>query len=354
MQALNSQGDMPAGGGGGVDVGAEYAHGGHVARKSMDEYREDHSGPGPGTLAKQNALHRSALNPQGIGGSPIPRGTDAVDDWGPTLLRTTAHHKQRSEQLAQGNGFSLSPSYRTGSPPSERTGLSFGISPSSPYDKGHSPYSPVLSNISGNPIEAVLPRPLLLHIIDLYFDYVYCLIPCLHKPSFMHDLHSHREERPGQDEWVALVFAVIEATLVQMPRSFVSLPKREIKILFSRANELVKTFLNRDFHHLSVSRNIILYFHAIAAQHMGNPFATDTIWGANYLLSIRLRLHEEASYQNLNPIERELRKRIFWLQYGGDKTLASIEGSPVLFHETDCADVTLPSPLSVLTRSSGA
>jgi hypothetical protein len=56
-------------------------------------------------------------------------------------------------------------------------------------------------------------------------------------------------------------------------------------------------------------------------------------------------LTRSQSYQNLNPVERELRKRIFWLMYGGDKTIAAIDGAPVMFHETDCADVTLPSPL---------
>jgi hypothetical protein len=245
-----------------------------------------------------------------------------VEDWAPTLARTVAahKHKQRNDQIAatQGNnGFSLTSSFLPqggGSPPSERVSFNNFAqgSHSGGYDArdsrdarnappiGHgshdseSPYSPLHANSSLNPIEAVIPRPLLMHIIDLYFDYVYCLVPCMHKPSFMRDLHNHREEQPGQEEWVALVFSVVEATLVQMPRSFVSLPRREIKIVFSRAHSVVKSFLDQEFHSLTVSRNIILYFHGLAAHHIGNPFATDTIFGANYLLSLRLRLHEES------------------------------------------------------------
>lgn len=51
------------------------------------------------------------------------------------------------------------------------------------------------------------------------------------------------------------------------------------------------------------------------------------------------------SYKDLNPIEREIRKRVFWLLYGGDKTDAAVDNQPVFLHEVDCSDVTLPSPL---------
>lgn len=51
------------------------------------------------------------------------------------------------------------------------------------------------------------------------------------------------------------------------------------------------------------------------------------------------------SYKDLNPIEREMRKRVFWLLYGGDKTDAAVDNQPVFWHEVDCSDVTLPSPL---------
>lgn len=262
-------------------------------------------GPGPGTLAKQNALHLSALSAPGSGGS-YPRGRDTVDDWAPALVRTVAAHKQQNEQASHGNGngFNLASSFlpQNGSPAEHNFQQPHSGSASYERDThrdslghGHDPHSPYLGLRGGhNPIEAVVPRPLLLHIIELYFDYVYCLVPCLHKPSFMRDLLNRREERPGEEEFVALVFAVVEATLVQMPRSFVSLPKREIKILFSRAHSVVKSFIDQEFHTLTVSRNIILYFHGIATHHMGNPLASDTIFGANYLLSLRLRLHEES------------------------------------------------------------
>jgi len=45
------------------------------------------------------------------------------------------------------------------------------------------------------------------------------------------------------------------------------------------------------------------------------------------------------SYAAYSPLEREMRRRVFWLVFGGDQTLAVIHAAPVCFHpdETDTA-----------------
>ena len=48
------------------------------------------------------------------------------------------------------------------------------------------------------------------------------------------------------------------------------------------------------------------------------------------------------TYHDMNPIDRELRRRMFWLAYGGDRSVAAVEGTPLIFNEGDCADVALP------------
>lgn len=106
-----------------------------------------------------------------------------------------------------------------------------------------------------NPLDSVLPRPLLYHIIDLYFDYIYCLIPCLHKPSFVHDLNTKREENLNEEEWVILVLAVVASTLVQLPRSFVNLPRKEVKDLVLRCHNRVRNYLAQDFDSVTVTRS---------------------------------------------------------------------------------------------------
>jgi hypothetical protein len=49
------------------------------------------------------------------------------------------------------------------------------------------------------------------------------------------------------------------------------------------------------------------------------------------------------TYQNLSPVYRELCRRIFWLAYGGDKSMASMDGEAVFISEDECADVALPA-----------
>lgn len=48
---------------------------------------------------------------------------------------------------------------------------------------------------------------------------------------------------------------------------------------------------------------------------------------------------DNQSYTAYSPLEREMRRRIFWLVFGGDQTLAVIHAAPVCFHpdETDTA-----------------
>ena len=70
----------------------------------------------------------------------------------------------------------------------------------------------------------------------------------------MASLHDGREERPNEDEWIALVMAVIAGTLVQVPHAFVAIPKEEKKALTERCYAQVKSFLYKDFTEVTVSR----------------------------------------------------------------------------------------------------
>lgn len=98
------------------------------------------------------------------------------------------------------------------------------------------PPLPTYQTINVNPLDAIIPRPLLHHIINLFFDYVYPLTPCLHKPTFIQDLARQREMDPGQGEWTALVLTTVMSTLVQVPRAFVPLTRREVKDLAYRCH----------------------------------------------------------------------------------------------------------------------
>lgn len=78
-------------------------------------------------------------------------------------------------------------------------------------------------------LEEIAPRDTIFLIIALFFDFVYPLTPSIHKPSFMADLHSRREERDPL--FFALVMSTVASTLVQVPRSYVPMERPVVRRL---------------------------------------------------------------------------------------------------------------------------
>jgi hypothetical protein len=78
-------------------------------------------------------------------------------------------------------------------------------------------------------LDEIAPRETISLIIALFFDFVYPLTPCIHKPSFMADLHSRREERDPL--FFALVMSTLASTLVQVPRSYLPMERPVVRKL---------------------------------------------------------------------------------------------------------------------------
>lgn len=108
------------------------------------------------------------------------------------------------------------------------------------------------------------------------------------------------------------------------------------------------------------------YF-SLSGHLLGHSNVGHSLAGQNIGTLVRLRLHEEAvspsmrtrdnrnqkwsnsliliqSYATMPPIEREFRRRLFFLAFSGDRSYCAIDGLSTLFTEEDC-DVQLPSEL---------
>lgn len=59
-------------------------------------------------------------------------------------------------------------------------------------------------------------------------------------------------------------------------------------------------------------------------------------------------LNTDQGYEGQNPIERQLRSRVFWLLYGGDRTTMCTDGTVPFLSEDDIQDVELPLAMSVV------
>jgi hypothetical protein len=84
-------------------------------------------------------------------------------------------------------------------------------------------------------LEDVAPRDTIMLIVALFFDFVYPLSPCVHKPSYMADLHARREERDPL--FFALVMSTVASTLVQLPRSYLPMGRLAVRKLAQTCHE---------------------------------------------------------------------------------------------------------------------
>ncbi|WVW80505.1 hypothetical protein I302_102489 [Kwoniella bestiolae CBS 10118] len=205
----------------------------------------------------------------------------------------------------------------------------------------------VHENPQSNPFDQILPRTLLLSAISTFFDHLYCLTPLVHKPTFLSDLEKHREEQPDSEEWVSLVLMLVAATLVQAPWAFTELGREDIVVLARAFYKKGKTWLVDDFNEITVGRFLIesLGRACMVSAHLEENGMAEMFRGSLWGLIFKLRMHEESSYEGLDPIEAELRRRVFWLAFGLDKARCAVHADMVHITGEHCADVQLPKAL---------
>lgn len=183
-------------------------------------------------------------------------------------------------------------------------------------------------------LEDIAPRDTIFLIIDLFFDFVYPLTPCVHKPSFMAALRAHREERDPL--FFALVMSTVASTLVQVPRSYVPLDRSTVKKLARTCFEASRHITVASYDPPSSTHVVIRYFDCCYNFCSGVDATQHATYGEAAHIAVTLRMHEEASYEGLDPIESEVRRRAFWLLFGADKSMAILLGRPVCFRDEDC------------------
>lgn len=112
-------------------------------------------------------------------------------------------------------------------------------------------------------LEEIAPRDTISLIIALFFDFVYPLTPCVHKPSFMADLHARREERDPL--FFALVMSTIASTLVQVPRSYLPMERPVVRKLAQTAHEASRHITIASYDPPTSMHVVIRYLYVINA-----------------------------------------------------------------------------------------
>jgi len=106
-----------------------------------------------------------------------------------------------------------------------------------------------------NPLEAILPRHQINQFVHLFFDYIYCLTPCVHPPSIWRDLEARREERDGEEEWTHMILSLIASTLAQLPKAVSGMSNEQCVSIITQCWTLVTTYLRKDAEESTVDRS---------------------------------------------------------------------------------------------------
>ncbi|KAK6905690.1 hypothetical protein I203_106520 [Kwoniella mangroviensis CBS 8507] len=191
--------------------------------------------------------------------------------------------------------------------------------------------SVALSEASAPPstsIDSVLPREMAMNTIKLWFDHIHCIIPVIHRPSFMADLVTHEEER--RPMFFALIMGMIATTLIHVPKSYFGMSAESVRKLSDKCMKACYAVTRREMDNPNLDLICIKYMVFIIHNKHGNVGLEAAAFGEAQYLAISLGLHREDAYYGLDPIEAERRRRAWFLIYNADKFEAVARAKPVL------------------------
>ncbi|KAI1117235.1 N-terminal binuclear Zn cluster-containing protein [Nemania sp. NC0429] len=200
----------------------------------------------------------------------------------------------------------------------------------------------VFSDLFHRPVFRNLPpKAEALSLLQDYFENFNCIFPLFHQPTFMHLVERQYSPNPyeGSGWWASLncVFAIAHRLRVMsnlVPQEEDEKAWAYIKNAMGVFSEL--TMRNTDLLSVQALLGIALFM-----QGTPNPQPSFLLVAAAIRSSHSIGLHKRGTGFNLNPIEIEQRKRVFWIAYMLDKDLCLRSGRPPA-QDDDDMNVDLP------------
>ncbi|KAI9717736.1 MAG: hypothetical protein M1812_004465 [Candelaria pacifica] len=186
------------------------------------------------------------------------------------------------------------------------------------------------------------PKVEALSLLRDYFENFNCMFPLFHEPTFMHLVEKHYSRDPyeGSGWWASLNIALAIAHRLRVMSNLV--PAEEdrkawgyLKNAIGVLTEL--TMRNTDLLSVQAMLGIAMFLCGTP-----NPQPSFFLVAAAIRLSHSIGLHKRGSGFNLNPVEIEQRKRVFWIGYMLDKDICLRSGRPPA-QDDDDMNVELPS-----------
>ena len=200
----------------------------------------------------------------------------------------------------------------------------------------------VFSDVFRRPVFRPLPpKEEALSLLKDYFENFNCMLPLFHQPTFMHLVHRQYSSDPyqGAGWWASLNCALAIAHRLRVMSQLV--PQDEDDKAWGYLKNAMGVFTELTMRSTDLLSVQGLLGMALFMQGTPNPQPSTLLVAAAIRLSHTIGLHKRGTGFNLNPIEIEQRKRVFWIAYMLDKDLCLRAGRPPA-QDDDDMNVELP------------
>ena len=180
---------------------------------------------------------------------------------------------------------------------------------------------------------------------DLFFEYLYPLTPLVHEPSlrdavsFFTGQTSTPVFSPGgglslakPDAAFTLITAVCAETAFLLPKNLFPEGSALADTFLQASRNCLNGYLETDLESPSANSIAIRYFHSNCVHAAGKPKYSWHIFGEATRLAQVMQLNEESTFEGLSPLEAELRRRVFWICFMGDKSASILNNRPITIH----------------------
>ncbi|KAL2259348.1 hypothetical protein VTK26DRAFT_6997 [Humicola hyalothermophila] len=184
-------------------------------------------------------------------------------------------------------------------------------------------------------------KPETLSLLKDYFENFNCMFPLFHQPTFMHLVERQYSPDPytGSGWWASLNVALAIAHRLRVMSNLV--PQEEDNKAWDYMKNAMSTFPELTMRNTDLLSVQALLGMALFMQGTPNPQPSFLLIATAIRLSHTIGLHKRGTGFNLNPIEIEQRKRVFWIAYMLDKDLCLRAGRPPA-QDDDDMNVELP------------
>ncbi|KAI9728892.1 MAG: hypothetical protein M1834_007150 [Cirrosporium novae-zelandiae] len=171
--------------------------------------------------------------------------------------------------------------------------------------------------------DRLCPRPLIDRMLNDYLELLYPMVPVVHRPSFRQDLTRYRDSYDA--DFLSLIIALCAALVATIPRKFQEYRTCSTPLRFQTRTAMVHFCCDMIVHarspsyfdEISFNKWSVSFLLYLACFQIGQHNRSRMLEVEAMQLARLLDLHHISSYDGLNCIEVQLRKKAFWLTFYG-------------------------------------